>query len=106
MAITVCASQARAFITTVRPFTRPSRPISRNVRTRVSPTSIDIMHHFDVYSTKISILLSFFTMSKLITRAAEDSVNSYDSSDSYDGDDDDTDDGELIPIKVKEDHEK
>lgn len=103
MAITVCASQARAFITTVRPFTRPSRPISRNVRTRVSPTSIDIMHHFDVYSTKISILLSFFTMSKLIMRAAEDSVNSYDSSDSYDGDDDDTDDGEPIPIPVKED---
>jgi hypothetical protein len=103
MAITVCAPQARAFITTVRPFTRPSRPISRNVRTRVSPTSIDIMHHFDVYSTKISILLSFFTISKLIMRAAEDSVNSYDSSDSYDGDDDDTDDGEPIPIHVKED---
>ena len=61
------------------------------------------MHHFDVYSTKISILLSFFTISKLIMRAAEDSVNSYDSSDSYDGDDDDTDDGEPIPIQVKED---
>jgi len=59
------------------------------------------MHHFDVYSTKISILLSFFTISKLIIRAAEDSVNSYDSSDSYD--DDDTDDGEPIPIPVKED---
>jgi len=59
------------------------------------------MHHFDVYSTKISILLSFFTISKLIIRAAEDSVNSYDSSDSYD--DDDTDDGETIPIPVKED---
>ena len=101
--ITVSAPQARAFITTVRPFTRPPRPISRNVRTRVSPTSIDIMHHFDVYSTKISILLSFFTMSKLIMRATEDSVNSYDSSDSYDGDDDDTDDGEPIPIPVKED---
>ena len=103
MAITVCAPQARAFITRVRPFIRPSRPISRNVRTRVSPTSIDIMHHFDVYSTKISILLSFFTVSKLIMRAAEDSVNSYDSEDSYD--DDDTDDGEPIPIPipVKED---
>jgi hypothetical protein len=99
--ITVSAPQARSFITTVRPFTRPSRPISRNVRTRVSPISIDIMHHFDVYSTKISILLSFFTISKLIIRAAEDSVNSYDSSDSYD--DDDTDDGEPIPIPVKED---
>jgi hypothetical protein len=95
--ITVSAPQARSFITTVRPFTRPSRPISRNVRTRVSPISIDIMHHFDVYSTKISILLSFFTISKLIMRAAEDS------SDSYDGDDDDTDDGEPIPIPVKED---
>lgn len=104
--ITVSAPQARSFITTVRPFTRPSRPISRNVRTRVSPTSIDIMHHFDVYSTKISILLSFFTISKLIMRAAEDSVNSYDSSDSYDGDDDDTDDGEPIPIQVKEDRGK
>ena len=103
MAITVCAPQARAFITRVRPFIRPSRPISRNVRTRVSPTSIDIMHHFDVYSTKISILLSFFTVSKLIMRATEDSVNSYDSEDSYD--DDDTDDGEPIPIPipVKED---
>jgi hypothetical protein len=99
--ITVSAPQARSFITTVRPFTRPSSPISRNVRTRVSPISIDIMHHFDVYSTKISILLSFFTISKLIIRAAEDSVNSYDSSDSYD--DDDTDDGETIPIPVKED---
>jgi hypothetical protein len=96
--ITVSAPQARAFITTVRPFTRPSRPISRNVRTRVFPISIDIMHHFDMYSTKISILLSFFTISKLIMRAAEDSVNSYDSSDSYDGD---TDDGEPIPIPVK-----
>ena len=101
--ITVSAPQARSFITTVRPFTRPSSPISRNVRTRVSPISIDIMHHFDVYSTKISILLSFFTISKLIIRAAEDSVNSYDSSGSYDADDDDTDDGELIPIPVKED---
>ena len=101
MAITVCAPQARAFITRVRPFIRPSRPISRDVVTRVSPTSIDIMHHFDVYSTKISILLSFFTVSKLIMRAAEDSVNSYDSEDSYD--DDDTDDGEPIPIPVKED---
>ena len=101
--ITVSAPQTRAFITTVRPFTRPSRPISRNVRTRVSPISIDIMHHFDVYSTKISILLSFFTMSKLIMRAAGDSVDSYDSSDSYDGDDDNTDDGEPIPIPVKED---
>ena len=100
---TVTAPQARAFTTTVRPFTRPSRPISRNVRTRVSPISIDIMHHFDVYSTKVSILLSFFTISKLIMRAAEDSTNSYDSEDSYDGDDDDTDDGELIPIPVKED---
>jgi hypothetical protein len=99
--ITVSAPQARAFVTTVRPFTRPSRPTSRNVRTRVSPISIDIMHHFDVYSTKISILLSFFTISKLIMRAAEDSVNSYDSSDSYD--DDDMDDGEPIPIQVKED---
>lgn len=98
--ITVSAPQARSFITTVRPFTRPSRPISRNVRTRVSPISIDIMHHFDVYSTKISILLSFFTISKLIMRAAEDS------SDSYDGDDDDTDDGEPIPIPVKEDRGK
>jgi hypothetical protein len=101
--ITVSAPQARSFITTVRPFTRPSRPISRNVRTRVSPISIDIMHHFDVYSTKISILLSFFTISKLIMRAAEVSMDSYDSSDSYDGDDDDTDDGEPIPIPVKED---
>jgi hypothetical protein len=101
--ITVTAPQARAFTTTVRPFTRPSRPISRNVRTRVSPISIDIMHHFDVYNTKVSILLSFFTISKLIMRAAEDSTNSYDSEDSYDGDDDDTDDGELIPIPVKED---
>jgi len=101
--ITVSAPQARSFITTVRPFTIPSRPISRNVRTRVSPISIDIMHHFDVYSTKISILLSFFTISKLIMRAAEDSVNSYDSADSYDGDDDDTDDGEPISIQVKED---
>jgi len=60
------------------------------------------MHHFDVYSTKISILLSFFTVSKLIMRAAEDSADSYNSADSYD-DDDDTDDGELIPIQVKED---
>lgn len=101
--ITVSAPQARAFTTTVRPFTRPSRPIPRNVRTRVSPTSIDIMHHFDVYSTKISILLSFFTISKLIMRSAEDSVNSYDSEDSYDGDDDDTDYGEPNPIPVKED---
>ena len=101
--ITVSAPQARAFITTVRPFTRPSRPISRNVRTRVSPISIDIMHHFDMYSTKTSILLSFFTVSKLIMRAAEVSMNSYDSSDSYDADDDDTDDGELIPTPVKED---
>jgi hypothetical protein len=99
--ITVSAPQARSFITTVRPFTRSSRPISRNVRTRVSPISIDIMHHFDVYSTKISILLSFFTVSKLIMRAAEDSADSYDSSGSYD--DDDTDDGEPIPIPVKED---
>jgi len=96
------APQARSVITTVRPFTRPSRPISRNVRTRISPISIDIMHHFDVYSTKISILLSFFTVSKLIMRAAEDSADSYNSADSYD-DDDDTDDGELIPIQVKED---
>lgn len=103
MAITVCAPQARAFVTRVRPFTRPSRPVTRDVTTRISPTSIDIMHHFDVYSTKISILLSFFTISKLIMRAAEDSVNSYDSGDSYDGDDDDTDDGEPIPIPVKED---
>jgi hypothetical protein len=103
MTITVCAPQARAFVTRVRPFIRPSRPISRDVVTRVSPTSIDIMHHFDVYSMKISILLSFFTVSKLIIRSAEDSVNSYDSEDSYDGDDDDTDDGEWIPIKVKED---
>ena len=101
--ITVTAPQGRAFTTTVRPFTRPSRPISRNVRTRVSPISIDIMHHFDMYSTKVSILLSFFTISKLIMRAAEDSTNSYDSEDSYDGDDDDTGDGELIPIPVKED---
>lgn len=101
--ITVSAPQARAFITTVRPFTRPSRPIYRNVRTRVSPTSIDIMHHFDVYSTKISILLSVFTISKLIMRAAEDSIDKYDSEDSYDGDDDDTDGGEPIPIPVKED---
>ena len=102
--VTVSAPQTRAFVTTVRPITRPSHPISRNVRTRVSPTSIDIMHHFDVYSTKISILLSFFTISKLIMRAEEDTVNSYDSSDSYDADDDDdTDDGELIPNQVKED---
>ena len=103
MAITVCAPQARAFVTRVRPFIRPSRPISRDVVTRVSPISIDIMHHFDVvYSMKISILLSFFTVSKLIIRSTEDSVNSYDSEDYYDDDDDDTDDGELIPIKVKE----
>lgn len=102
MTITVCAPQARAFITRVRPFIRPSRPISRDVATRASPTSIDIMHHFDVYSTKISILLSFFTVSKLIMRAAEDSVNSYDSEDSYD-DDDDTDDGELSSIPIKKD---
>jgi len=102
MAITVCAPQARAFVTRVRPFIRPSRPISRDVVTRVSPISIDIMHHFDVvYSMKISILLSFFTVSKLIMRATRDSVDSYDSSDSYD--DDDTDDGEPIPIPVKED---
>ena len=107
--ITVPAPQARAFISTVRPFTRPSRPITRNVRTRVSPISIDIMHHFDMYSTKISILLSFFTISKLFMRAAEDSENSYDSGDSYDADDDDDDDdydGELIPIPVKEDRGK
>lgn len=103
MAITVCAPQARAFITRVRPFIRPSRPISRDVVTRVSPTSIDIMHHFDVYSMKISILLSFFTVSQLIMRATGDSVDSYDSLDSYDGDDDDTDDGELLPTPVKED---
>lgn len=102
MAITVCAPQARAFVTRVRPFTRPSRPISRDVVTRISPTNIDIMHHFDVYSTKISILLSFFTVSKLIMRAAEESVNSYDSEDSYD-DDDDTDDGELSSIPIKKD---
>lgn len=102
MAITVCAPQARAFVTRVRPFTRPSRPISRDVVTRISPTSINIMHHFDVYSTKISILLSFFTVSKLIMRAAEESVNSYDSEDSYD-DDDDTDDGELSSIPIKKD---
>ena len=101
MAITVCAPQARAFVTRVRPFTRPSRPISRDVVTRISPTNIDIMHHFDVYSTKISILLSFFTVSKLIMRAAEESVNSYDSEDSYD--DDDTDDGELSSIPIKKD---
>ena len=49
MAPTITAPQARAFISTVRPFTRPSRPISRNVRTRVSPISINIMHHFDMY---------------------------------------------------------
>ena len=102
MAITVCAPQARAFVTRVRPFTRPPRPISRDVVTRISPTSIDIMHHFDVYSTKISILLSFFTVSKLIMRAAEESVSSYDSEDSYD-DDDDTDDGELSSIPIKKD---
>ena len=101
--ITVSVPQSRAFITRIRPFIRPSRPISRDVVTRVSPTSIDIMHHFDVHSMKISILLSFFTVSKLIIRAVEDSVDSYDSEDSYDGDDDDTDDGERIPIKVKED---
>jgi hypothetical protein len=61
-----------------------------------------------MYSTKISILLSFFTISKLIMRAAEDSENSYDSGDSYDADDDDDDDydGELIPIPVKEDRRK
>ena len=107
MTPTITSPQARAFISTVRPFTRPSRPITRNVRTRVSPISIDIMHHFDMYSTKISILLSFFTISKLIMRAAKDSTNSYDSGESYDGDDDDDDyDGELIPIPVKEDHGK
>jgi len=102
MAITVCAPQARAFITRGRPFIRPSRHISRDVATRASPTSIDIVHHFDAYRTKISILLFFFTVSKLIMRTAGDSVDSYDSSDSYDGDDDDTDDGERIPIKIKE----
>ena len=109
MTPTITAPQARAFTYTVRPFTRPSRPIYRNVRTRVSPISIDIMHHFDMYSTKISILLSVFTISKLIMRAAEDSTNSYDSGDSYDDDDDDDDDnydGELIPIPVKEDRGK
>lgn len=109
MTLTITAPQARAFISTGRPFTRPSRPITRNVRTRVSPISIDIMHHFDMYSTKISILLSFFTISKLIMRAAEDSENSYDSGDSYDADDDNDDDdydGELIPIPVKEDRGK
>ena len=102
MAITVRAPQSRAFITRVRPFIRPSRPISRDVVTRVFPTSID-MHHLDMYSMKISILLSFFTVSKLILRSAEDSINKYDSDDSYDGDDDDMGDGELISIPVKED---
>ena len=102
MAITVCAPQARAFITRVRPFIRPSRPISRDVVTRVSPTSID-MHHLDMYSMKISILLSVFTVSKLILRATEDSIDKYDSDDSYDADDDDMDDGEMISIPVKED---
>lgn len=97
MAITVYAPQARASITRVRPFIRPSRPISRDVVTRAPPISIDIMYHFDVYSMKISILLSFFTVTKLIIRSTEDSVNSYDSEDSYD-DDDDTDDGERFPI--------
>ena len=105
--IAVTAPQVRAFITTVRPFTRPSRPISRNVRTRVSPNSIDIMHHFDMYSMKISILLSGFAITSLIMRSTEDSENSYDSGDSYDADDDDDDyDGELIPIPVKEDRGK
>jgi hypothetical protein len=66
---------------------------------------IDIMHHFDVYSTKVSTLLTIFTISKLIMRAAERSVDSYDSGDSYDADDDDYD-GELIPIPVKEDRGK
>ena len=103
MAITTFTPQARVF-TTIRPTFRPSRPISRNVRTGVSPISIDIMHHFDVYSTKISILLSVFTISKLIMRSAEDSVDKYDSDNSYD--DDDTDDGELIPIPVEEDRGK
>ena len=102
--IAVSAPQARAFITTVRPFTRPSRPISRDVRTRISPGSIDIMTTFDLYSITTSTVLTIFTISKLIMRAAEDSVNSYDSSGSYDADDDDDDyDGELIPIPVKED---
>jgi hypothetical protein len=87
--ITVSAPQARAFITTVRPFTRPSRPISRDVRTRISPGSIDIMTTFDLYSITTSTVLTIFTMSKLIMQAAEHSVNSYDSVDFSDFDDDD-----------------
>jgi hypothetical protein len=65
------------------------------------------MHHFDMYSMKISILLSGFAITSLIMRSTEDSENSYDSGDSYDADDDDDDyDGELIPIPVKEDRGK
>lgn len=47
--IIVTAPQVRAFSATISPFVRPSRPIPRNVVTRGSPTSNDIMYHLAVY---------------------------------------------------------
>ena len=100
---------SRAFVPTIP--ARPYRQISRHVKTNLSPVNIDIMHTIDRTSFSTSVLLSLFTITRMIMNAAETSV-SHDS-DSYDADsdedsDEDSEDGELIPIKIpiKEDHER
>jgi len=94
---------SRAFNPTIP--AKPYRQISRNVKTRLSPVSIDIMHTFNRVSFTTSVLLSIFSITRIIINASEISV-SYDS-DSYDADsDEDSDDGELIPISVQKDRVK
>jgi len=72
---------ARSFIVKSRPFIRQTRRIARDVSTKISPASVDIIHTWDVYGSITSTILTIFTISKVIIQAAEDSVHSYDTDD-------------------------
>lgn len=94
---------SRAIIPTIP--ARPYRQVSRNVKTKLSPVSTDIMHSIDRASFTTSVLLSIFSITRMIINTAESSVMY--SSNSYDTDsDDDSDDGELVLIPIKEDRGK
>jgi len=79
------ATTMHVFIPTSRPIiiTRPTRV----VRSRLSPTSIDMITIWSERSFSTSVLLGVFLFGKMVIEAAEKSVTPKDREINYDSDD-------------------
>ena len=79
-------------VTTMRVFIPTSRPIvithpTRFVRSRLSPTSIDMITIWSERSFSTSVLLGVFLFGKMVIEAAENSLTPKERDINYDSDD-------------------